>query len=962
MQISKFNAKFKIFYFVLLFGVLILSGGIVPTKAVSNQTLRGSSFSDDDPEDSHRASQWQISRTSGNYNSPVVDTGTDTSNKTSYVVSGSSLSAGTTYYWRVRYQDNHQTWSDWSSEKSFATEAGTACQDSGQNCALIVEPPIDGTTDETTDETTGDTTDDIITGTTTGGGVEPPGVIIDPKEGLKNQEQPFTNPSRPDIKLKAESVKDNQEQAALLWSVSDLPSETRNLIAVKKSREADWFAAVSASQTIQFFKIAESDGKIFDNIKIADLQEIYPSSITRPRLEILSQDSQGRWHLSYQDGKKIYYTVSDDANGNKWSIGKEVFADALPVQKSLNLLINGDNQPLIFGLGENSKSIVQINPQDSKNQIIYNSESSLIDYLSVVSDASGKNIYFTYLVKGLGEHEQPREIFYSISNNSQQKINISDSTWLHQPKLLKTNNKNSSSTESLPGIKIYRDVRKYYLINFDASLLPGGLNILSSKTTNLNNGWQNPELVIANTEEKGLKGGTDFDGVLDEKNQLILGWTGFNDKKVYLRRRETFGKWSDIIQIGEAKSRFSAIKLAAGSTLVAFDDDFYLVDDNNKIIWRQNRPIYPINYWEIYLDKEPVKKVTTATAVQTVLNNISPGKHQVQLKLVFQNGEILTSNIVEIKGGGKKIIVSVPITKKGLPLALISALAFLSAAIFQWVKWWLRWLMAGNSHPWSWVKMYLSHFLALFGWRRRGEPWGKVIDTGSEKPIPLVSVSLIETEMKRVIANVLTEPDGLFVFTPVEKSCFLTVGKQGYQRFQSLPFSANQSPNSLIKLSEDKLFYQNLQWVSSLRIMQTSINWLTIVQWLMFAGGLIMAVISFIQQQTFIEYAILILYFILVFWEIYRLFFQERSFGQIIDGKTRQPVAFAILRLFNSQGNLVATEVTDRLGRYNFLIKHGQYTLECGKPEYETTKISLDNPSKKIRTLIRKDIQLKPNG
>jgi hypothetical protein len=33
------------------------------------------------------------------------------------------LTYSTTYYWRVRYQDNGGAWSDWSSETSFVTEA-----------------------------------------------------------------------------------------------------------------------------------------------------------------------------------------------------------------------------------------------------------------------------------------------------------------------------------------------------------------------------------------------------------------------------------------------------------------------------------------------------------------------------------------------------------------------------------------------------------------------------------------------------------------------------------------------------------------------------------------------------------------------------------------------------------------------------------------------------------------------
>jgi hypothetical protein len=86
-------------------------------------TLQSSVFSDPDLGDSHAASQWQIRTSSGSYSSPVFDTGVDDSNLTSITVPSGVLSYSTTYYWHVRYQDNHDAWSSWSAETSFTTAA-----------------------------------------------------------------------------------------------------------------------------------------------------------------------------------------------------------------------------------------------------------------------------------------------------------------------------------------------------------------------------------------------------------------------------------------------------------------------------------------------------------------------------------------------------------------------------------------------------------------------------------------------------------------------------------------------------------------------------------------------------------------------------------------------------------------------------------------------------------------------
>lgn len=84
-------------------------------------TLQSSAFSDPDGADTHQASQWQITTTSGNYASPTYDSGTDTTNKTSIAVPSSTLVVSTVYYWHVRHQDNNNAWSSYSTETSFTT-------------------------------------------------------------------------------------------------------------------------------------------------------------------------------------------------------------------------------------------------------------------------------------------------------------------------------------------------------------------------------------------------------------------------------------------------------------------------------------------------------------------------------------------------------------------------------------------------------------------------------------------------------------------------------------------------------------------------------------------------------------------------------------------------------------------------------------------------------------------------
>jgi|GEM_PF-967019 len=84
-------------------------------------TLRVSDFSDDDPGDIHFASQWQIRTGSETFDSPMLDSGVDTSNLTQIAMPSGYLEYGTTYYWRVRHQDSYGRWSAWSAETFFTT-------------------------------------------------------------------------------------------------------------------------------------------------------------------------------------------------------------------------------------------------------------------------------------------------------------------------------------------------------------------------------------------------------------------------------------------------------------------------------------------------------------------------------------------------------------------------------------------------------------------------------------------------------------------------------------------------------------------------------------------------------------------------------------------------------------------------------------------------------------------------
>jgi hypothetical protein len=87
-------------------------------------TLSSSAFSDPDTGDTHAASQWQVTATSGDYSSSVFDSRTDNVSLTQIGIPSGKLSGNATYYWRGRHQDSHGKWSEYSTETSFTTGSG----------------------------------------------------------------------------------------------------------------------------------------------------------------------------------------------------------------------------------------------------------------------------------------------------------------------------------------------------------------------------------------------------------------------------------------------------------------------------------------------------------------------------------------------------------------------------------------------------------------------------------------------------------------------------------------------------------------------------------------------------------------------------------------------------------------------------------------------------------------------
>jgi uncharacterized repeat protein (TIGR01451 family) len=71
---------------------------------------------------------------------------------------------------------------------------------------------------------------------------------------------------------------------------------------------------------------------------------------------------------------------------------------------------------------------------------------------------------------------------------------------------------------------------------------------------------------------------------------------------------------------------------------------------------------------------------------------------------------------------------------------------------------------------------------------------------------------------------------------------------------------------------------------------------------------------------------------------------KRKGWGIVYNSITKKPLDLAIVRLYRSDTKkLIRTKVTDKLGRYQFIVKPGMYYIEVGKKEYAFPSKLLDN-------------------
>lgn len=247
----------------------------------------------------------------------------------------------------------------------------------------------------------------------------------------------------------------------------------------------------------------------------------------------------------------------------------------------------------------------------------------------------------------------------------------------------------------------------------------------------------------------------------------------------------------------------------------------------------------------------------------------------------------------------------------------------------------------GSSWPVA-SKLLLDGFteplLGLFGTKKL--PWGRLYDALSKKPIDLGLVRLYDSKSRILLGTAVTDRTGRFKFLPKPGLYTAKASKNGYAFPSSLLSAAPvYEKQNLYFGGEFKIDDMNQTFTKDIPLdpPQTSGDTKTVLKLRakqtahsVFAfGGITISLVNMILLFTWLTLGLFVVHLILlaIFWRLGKPA-KPKSWGTIYSQETKKPIAGAIVRIYDQKfGRLLDTAVSDRNGKFGFLVGSASYYL-----------------------------------
>ncbi len=286
---------------------------------------------------------------------------------------------------------------------------------------------------------------------------------------------------------------------------------------------------------------------------------------------------------------------------------------------------------------------------------------------------------------------------------------------------------------------------------------------------------------------------------------------------------------------------------------------------------------------------------------------------------------------------------------------------------------------AAVSLPWWNLITYLRYlFTEPFAWffRRRRRGWGVVYNSITKKPIDLAVVRLYNYQTKKLIRSQVTDKNGRYNFLVDEGQYIIEIERRGYI-----------FPSQILKEVAEDLQYTDIYHGEVIRVSKKEEGAITAnipidqeevkisnskiirqnfwknIKEDIGAVGPIFGVLSFLITPTILIGSFAVGHIIL-FLLFRRLAGRQKpkSWGVVYDLDNRKPIKNAVARIFSPQHNrMLEAQVTDKYGRYGFLVDNNAYFIVASKEGYQDNKTAVINLThKKAEDIFGFDLWLKP--
>ncbi len=244
---------------------------------------------------------------------------------------------------------------------------------------------------------------------------------------------------------------------------------------------------------------------------------------------------------------------------------------------------------------------------------------------------------------------------------------------------------------------------------------------------------------------------------------------------------------------------------------------------------------------------------------------------------------------------------------------------------------------------------FTEPFLIFAGKRRRC--WGVVYNGATKVPVDLALVRLLDLNTGQLVSTRVTDRKGRFAFITKPGKFRITVTKAGFK------FPSKRVEGRTHDAGYDDLYFgEDIEIADEKTVITVSIpidpvaeaaavetNKGAVGRYLRrrlsiaiaLIGPILGAICVWISPNIY-TFAILILH-IIIFAFFARVTFgsKSRPWGTVYDAKTGKPVGLAVVRIFSKRyGDLLETQVTDRRGRFGFLVGPETYRVTADKPDY----------------------------